>query len=99
MLAFFLSFAIALAVSALAYALLGLILASLAGGALEYSALFRIGVHAQTAGSLLYAIDFVLPWTIPFMMYVSVALSLTFLWLGISAAVKAGPLPPPAPAA
>jgi hypothetical protein len=91
MLFFFLIFALALAVSALAYALLGLILASLAGGSLEYAALFRIAVHAQTAGSLLYALDAALPTTIPYFQVLSVALTLAFLWLGVSAAVKAAP--------
>jgi hypothetical protein len=99
MLFFFLIFALALAVSGLVYALLGLLLASLAGGALEYAALFRIAVHAQTAGSLLYALDAALPTTIPYFQFLSAALTLAFLWLGVSAAVKAGPLEPPAPAA
>ena len=99
MLFFFLTFAIALAFSGLVYALVGLILASLAGGSLEYVALFRIAIHAQTAGSLLYALDATLPRTIPYFQAVSAALSLTFLWLGVSAAVKAAPLEPPAPAA
>ncbi|MFI5348680.1 MAG: DUF1189 family protein [Elusimicrobiota bacterium] len=96
---FFLTFAIALACTALAYALIGLILASLAGGALEFAALFRIAIHAQTAGSLLYALDAALPQTIPYFQIVSAASSLAFLWLGVSAAVKAGPPEPPAPAA
>jgi hypothetical protein len=100
MLFFFLSFAIALGFCALLYALAGLILASLAGGALEYTALFRIGVHAQTAGSLLYALDAALPVSIPHFQLVSIALSLTYLWLGVSAAAKAAPpAEPPAPAA
>ncbi len=99
MLFFFLTFAAALALSGLAYALLGLIFASVAGGSLEYAALFRIAVHAQTAGSLLYALDAALPRTIPYFQLVSVALSLAYLWLGVSAVVKAAPAEPPAPAA
>ncbi|HXS99354.1 MAG TPA: DUF1189 family protein [Elusimicrobiota bacterium] len=100
MLFFFLAFAVALAFCALLYGLAGLVLASLAGGALEYAALFRIGLHAQTAGSLLYALDATLPVSIPFFQLISVALSLTFLWLGVKAAVKAAPAAePPAPAA
>ena len=96
MLFFFLVFALALAFAGLAYALAGLILASLAGGALEYAALFRIAVHAQTAGSLLYALDAALPRSIPYFQIVSAAASLAFMWLGVSAAVKAGPAPAPA---
>jgi hypothetical protein len=100
MLFFFLAFAIALALSAVVYALAGLILASLAGGSVEFAALFRIALHAQTAGSLLYALDATLPMTIPYFQFVSVALSLTFLWLGVKAVVKAGPpVEPPVPAA
>ena len=100
MLFFFLAFAIALALSAVVYALAGLILASLAGGSVEFAALFRIALHAQTAGSLLYALDATLPMTIPYFQFVSVALSLTFLWLGVKAVVKAGPPgEPPVPAA
>ena len=96
---FFLTFALALAVSGLLYALVGLVFASLAGGSLEYGALVRLAVHAQTAGSLLYALDATLPLTIPYFQAVSAALSLTFLWLGVSAAVKAAPARPPVPAA
>jgi hypothetical protein len=99
MLFFFLAFAIALAFSALLYALAGLIFASLAGGSLEFAALFRIALHAQTAGSLLYSLDAMLPVAVPFFQYVSIALSLTFLWLGVSAAVKAAPAQPTAPVA
>jgi hypothetical protein len=96
MLFFFIMFAIALAFTALAYALVGLILASVAGGALEFPALFRIAIHAQTAGSLLYALDAAIPTSIPYFQIVSVAMSLAFLWLGIGAAVKAGPAAPAA---
>ena len=99
MLFFFLTFAVSLALSALAYALIGLVLASLAGGSLGYAALFRIAVHAQTAGSLLYALDAVLPRPIPYFQLVSIASSLAFLWLGVSAAAQAAPAEPPAPAA
>lgn len=100
MLFFFLSFAIALGFTALLYALAGLILASLAGGSLEYAGLFRIGVHAQTAGTLLYALDAMLPVAIPHLVPLSIACSLTFLWLGVRAAVKGAPAAgPPAPAA
>ena len=87
MLFFFLSFALALALSALIYALFGLLIASLAGGSLEFTALFRMAVHIQTAGSLLYALEAMLPVSIPYFEFVSVALSLAFLWLGVKAAV------------
>ena len=95
----FLTFALALAFSGLIYALGGLVLASLAGGSLEYAALFRIAIHAQTASSLLYALDASLPRTLPYFQLVSFALSLILLWLGVRAAVKAPPAEPAAPAA
>lgn len=91
MLFFFLTFAVALAFCAFLYALAGMLLASLAGGALGFGPLFKIGVHAQSAGTLLYALDATLPKSIPFFRLISLVLSLTFLWLGVRAAVKTPP--------
>lgn len=99
MLFFFLTFALSIAFCALLYALAGLLMASAAGGSLEYGALFKLGVHAQTAGSLLYALDAVLPVTIPFFQPVSVALTLAYLWFGVRAAAAPAATEPPAPAA
>lgn len=102
MLFFFLSFAAALAFCGALYALAGMVMASAAGGSLGFAALFRIAVHAQTAGSLLYALDALMPVTIPYFQFVSIALSLTCLWLGVKAAASpapAAPAEPPAPAA
>ena len=95
----FLAFALALALAGLFYALVGLAVAPLAGASLEFAALFRIAVHAQTAGSLLYALDASLPRTIPYFQLASLALSLLFLCLGVRAAAKPSPAEPPAPAA
>jgi hypothetical protein len=97
MLFFFLTFAVSIGFCGLVYGLVGMVLASLAGGALTFAQLFRIAVHAQTAGCLLYALDSLMPVTLPYFQPVSAALSLTFLWLGVRAAVAAGPLSPPAP--
>ena len=88
MLFFFLIFAVSIAFCGLVYGLLGMVLASLAGGSLTFASLFRIAVHAQTVGCLLYSLDTLLPATLPFFQPVSVALSLAFLWLGVRAAVK-----------
>jgi hypothetical protein len=96
---FFIAFALSLAVSGLLYALAGLLMASIAGGALEYAALLRLAVHAQTAGALLYSLDALLPATLPHFQLASILLSLTFLWLGVRAAAKAPPPRPSAPAA
>jgi hypothetical protein len=99
MLFFFTAFAIALAFSGLIYAVIGMIFASLAGGSVEFAPLFRIGVHVQTAGALLYALDALLPVSIPFFPTVSIALSLTFLWLAVRAVVKNAPAESAAPTA
>ena len=60
---------------------------------------FRIGVHAQTAGTLLYALAALLPFGIPYCWTASILMSLTFLWLGTRAAAAAPPPPPPPAAA
>lgn len=91
---FFLAFAASIALSGLLYSLIGMIPAA---GALGFGALFRIAVHAQTAGSLLYALDSVLPFTIPFFQIISIALGLTYLWRGVRAAKTASAPPPFAP--
>ncbi|MFI5347808.1 MAG: DUF1189 family protein [Elusimicrobiota bacterium] len=100
MLFFFLTFAVSLAFCGLVYALIGMVMASAAGGSLSFAALLRIAVHAQTAGSLLYALDSILPSSIPFFQIASILLSLATLWFGVRAAVRApAPAPePPAPA-
>lgn len=98
LLLFFLAFALSVAAAGLFYALVGLILASVAEAPLGFAALFRIGIHAQTAGCLLYALDAVLPFAIPALPLVSLALSLTFLWLGVRASRPQAPAPA-APAA
>jgi hypothetical protein len=97
MLFFFLTFATSIAACGLLYALFGLILASVAGGSLGYGALFRVAVHAQAAGSLLYALDAVLPFAIPKLMWISIASTLGYLWFGVKAAAVPGPAPEAAP--
>lgn len=94
---FFLSFAASLAVCGLVYSFVGWIILSARGGALSWGALFRVGVHAQTAGCLLYSLDSLLPVSIPLFQWASIALSLAFVWLGVKAATSAAN--PPAPAA
>ncbi len=97
---FFLLFALSLATFGLLYALAGLLLASAAGGSLEFSGLFRLAIHAQTAAALLRALDTSLPWAIPYSAPLGGALSLTYLWLGVRAAarVQAPGAEPPAAA-
>jgi len=82
---FFLAFALSIAVSGLVYGLVGLVVASAQHAPLSYGQLFRLGVHAQTAGCLLYSLDAVLPFAIPALPLLSAAAGLTFLWLGVRA--------------
>ena len=94
MLFFFMTFAVSIAFCGLLYALIGLAMASLAGAALNFATLFRLGVHAQTAGCLLYSLDALLPRSIPYFQFVSVFLSLGYLWYGVrAAAVPSAPAP------
>ncbi|MBI3566203.1 MAG: DUF1189 family protein [Elusimicrobia bacterium] len=95
---FFLAFALSILVSGLVYALVGMLLASAARATLSYAQLLRLGIHAQTAGCALYALDALSPVAIPLLPLVSAGLSLTFLWLGVRAHGSAD-APPPAPAA
>jgi hypothetical protein len=74
-------------------------MASAAGGTLGFAELFRMAIHAQTAGALLRALDTALPWAIPGSSLISGALSLTFLWLGVRAAARYEAPPAPEPPA
>ncbi len=95
---FFLAFALSMAVSGLVYALVGLIAASASHATLSFGQLFRLSVHAQTAGCLLYALDAILPFAIPRLPVVSAILTLTFLVLAVRAHARAAE-ETPAPAA
>jgi hypothetical protein len=92
----FLLFALWLAAFGLLYALAGLIMASIGGAGLGFGALLRLALHAQTAAALLYALDSLLPFPIPGLVYAAPALSLGYLWLGIRAAAGPGPDAPAA---
>jgi hypothetical protein len=81
----YLVFSAWIAAFGLAYALAGMIMASLAGGKLGYGALLRLALHAQTAGALLYSLDTTLPFQIPGLVVATPLLSLAYLWFGIRA--------------
>lgn len=90
----FLVFALMLTVFGGLCALAGLMMASLAGGEMGFAELFRIAVHAQTAGALLYVLDTVLPFALPAVYpLVALALSLTYTWLGVRSTVGAAAPP------
>lgn len=90
---FFLAFALSLATAGLAYALVGMVMASVAHGSLTFPQLFRAAVHAQTVGTVLYAVDALSPVAIPFLPFVSMAATLTVLYLGVRAAVAPAETP------
>ncbi|MBI4371916.1 MAG: DUF1189 family protein [Elusimicrobia bacterium] len=94
----FLLFALSLAALGLIYALLGMLMASLAGASLGFGALLRLAVHAQSAAALLRALDQLSPVAVPYARLISPLLTLVTLWLGVRAAARLEP-PPSAPAA
>lgn len=98
LLTFFLLFAASLAFFASIYALVGLLVSSLSGAGLGYTALFRVALHAQTAAALLRALDTTLPVPIPGLLIASPIVSAVYLWLGIRGAARSGPDAPAAPA-
>lgn len=97
---FFVIFCVSLCFFAAIYGLAGMLVASLTGAELGYGALFQLALHAQSAAVLLRTADALSPVTIPFSGALSLALSVTYLTLGIRAAGRPDPLPaPPSPAA
>ena len=97
---FFVVFCISLCFFGAIYGLAGMLVASLTGAELGFGALFRLALHAQSASVLLRAVDALSPVTIPLAGALSLALSVTYLTLGIRAAGRPDSAPtPPAPAA
>lgn len=93
---FFLVFCASLCFFAAIYALVGMLVASLTNAQLGFGALFQIALHAQSASVLLRAADALSPVRIPLAGALSLALSVTYLTLGIRAAGRAEPAAPPA---
>ena len=97
---FFVIFCISLCFFAAIYGLAGMLVASLTGAELGFGALLKLALHAQSAAVLLRAVDALSPARIPSSWAVSLALSMTYLTLGIRAAGRPDPArTPPAPAA
>lgn len=84
----FLMFAAWTALCGLLYALLGLLFNSLAGGALTFGQLFQLGVHAQTASTLLRAVIAFLPFAIPAAGLATLLVTTGYLWLGVRAVAR-----------
>ena len=98
LLIFFGLFCVSLSFFGLIYGLAGMLVASLTGADLAFSALFRMAIHAQTAAVFLRAADALSPVRIPKGSLISLALSVITLTLAIRAAGKPQAAPP-APAA
>jgi|CXWL01.1.fsa_nt_gi hypothetical protein len=82
-----------IAMAGLMYALLGLLLSSLAGGALAFGALYQIAVHAQTAALLLRIAMAFLPFVVPLSGLLTIAVTTAYLWMGVRANAAASPEP------
>ncbi len=91
----FLGFATSIGVCALMYALIGMILASMSKATLSFGQFTRLGIHAQTAGCLLYSLDTLLPFAIPLLPLISFGFSLTVFWLGVRATSSPSATPNP----
>ena len=87
-LSLFLMFAAWTALCGVFYAVLGMIFNSVAGGALGFGQLYQMGVHAQTASTLLRVVLAFLPFAIPAAGLVSLLVTTAYLWLGVRAAAR-----------
>ena len=82
------------AFAGLPYALLGMILNSLAGGSLSFGSLYQIAIHAQTAALLLRIVMVFLPFFVPMSGLLTILVTSIYLWLGVRANAN-GPAPAP----
>ena len=73
------------AMAGLMYALLGMIINSIAGGTLAFGALYQIAIHAQTAALLLRIVMAYLPFSIPLSGLLTIMITAVYLWLGVRA--------------
>lgn len=87
-LSLFLMFAAWTALCGVFYAVLGMIFNSVAGGSLGFGQLYQMGVHAQTASTLLRVLLAFLPFAIPAAGLVSLLVTTAYLWLGVRAASR-----------
>jgi hypothetical protein len=92
----FILYAVSIAAFGLIYGLVGMVVAAIAGGELDFGGLFKVAVHAQTASVALGALQMLLPRPIPLSGVLSPALSLGYLWLGVRAAARPAAAPPAA---
>lgn len=79
------------AFAGLLYAVFGLLMNSLAGGALGFGALYQLAVHAQTAALLVRLALAFLPFTVPLSGLLTISITSVYLWLGVRANAAAQP--------
>lgn len=73
------------ALAGLFYAVLAMLLNSIAGGALTFGALFQIAIHAQTAALLIRIIMAFLPFMVPLSGLLTILVTSVYLWMAVRA--------------
>jgi len=73
------------AVLGLVYALLAMLMSSMAGGTLTFGALYQIAIHAQTTALLLRIIMAFLPFMVPMSALLSIVITAVYLWMAVKA--------------
>jgi hypothetical protein len=70
---------------ALLYALLAMLMTSMAGGTLTFGALYQVAIHAQTTALLLRILMAFLPFMVPMSALLSVVITAVYLWMAVKA--------------
>ena len=73
------------AVLGLLYALLAMLMSSVAGGTLTFGALYQIAIHAQTTALLLRILMAFLPFMVPMSALLSIVITAVYLWMAVKA--------------
>ena len=73
------------AFAGLLYALLAMILNSVAGGALAFGTLYQIAIHAQTTALLVRILLAFLPFAVPMSGLLTILITSAYLWLAVKA--------------
>ncbi len=77
----------------LLYALLAMLLNSIAGGALAFGGLYQIAIHAQTSALLARIVLSFLPFTIPMSGLITILITSVYLWMAVKANLAADQTP------
>lgn len=73
------------AFAGLLYSVFGLLMNSLASGALGFGALYQLAIHAQTAALLVRLVLAFMPFVVPLSGLLTIAITSVYLWLGVRA--------------